>query len=79
MSVVSYKCPNCGGDLSFDPESQRLKCEYCFSDFSEHELEVLTTEQSYAQPGEEFIEEIGRASWREGVDDLEENAVVGGG
>ena len=59
MSVISYKCPNCGGDLSFNPEDQNLKCGYCFSSFSEHELEVLTTEQSYTQPGEECIEEAG--------------------
>ena len=24
-----YKCPSCGSNLSFDPESQGLKCAYC--------------------------------------------------
>lgn len=35
MPVISYKCPNCGGDLVFDPNSQSYKCAYCFSSFSE--------------------------------------------
>ena len=33
MSTISIKCPNCGGELIFDPKSQKYKCEYCGSDF----------------------------------------------
>lgn len=44
MAVITYKCPNCGGDLRFDPESQRYKCEYCRSDFSQEELDRMTPE-----------------------------------
>ena len=40
MSAVSYKCPNCGGELTFDPQTQKYKCEYCFSYFTEEELEA---------------------------------------
>ncbi|HWR60229.1 MAG TPA: hypothetical protein VN580_01375 [Clostridia bacterium] len=39
MSTSSYKCPNCGGGLKFDPELQKSKCEYCSSEFTEAELE----------------------------------------
>ena len=39
MAAVTYKCPNCGGGLVFDPESQKYSCEYCRSQFSEEELE----------------------------------------
>ncbi|MBE5970909.1 MAG: TFIIB-type zinc ribbon-containing protein [Lachnoclostridium sp.] len=39
MSVMSYKCPNCGGGLIFNPEKQKLTCEYCLSEFSENEME----------------------------------------
>lgn len=49
MAVVSYKCPNCDGELVFDPASQNYKCEYCISSFSLTELEKMqpdtTTEQ----------------------------------
>ena len=38
MSVVSYKCPNCDGELVFDPITQKYKCEYCISIFSQEEI-----------------------------------------
>lgn len=25
----NYKCPSCGGDMAFDPQSQVLKCPFC--------------------------------------------------
>lgn len=39
MAVISYKCPNCGGDLRFDPQTQEYKCEYCISQFSQSQLD----------------------------------------
>ena len=35
MEVITYKCPNCGGDLTFDPASGKYKCEYCLSSFTQ--------------------------------------------
>lgn len=57
VSVVSYKCPNCGGELHFDPESQQLKCDYCLSLFEESALEKLTKQHTYDTPGREIIED----------------------
>ncbi len=37
MATVSYKCPNCGGGLKFDPSSQKFTCEYCMSAFTEEQ------------------------------------------
>ena len=31
MAAITYKCPNCGGGLVFDPGTQKYKCEYCLS------------------------------------------------
>ena len=39
MAVISYKCPNCGGELVFDPETQKYKCGYCLSEFTDVEAE----------------------------------------
>lgn len=39
MAAVSFKCPNCGGDLRFDPATQKYKCEFCVSVFDQAELE----------------------------------------
>ena len=41
MAVISYKCPNCDGELVFNPRTQKYKCEYCASAFSQEELEKL--------------------------------------
>ncbi len=43
MSTISIKCPNCGGELIFDPKSQKYKCEYCGSDFALAEIETEDT------------------------------------
>lgn len=46
MAVISFKCPNCDGELIFDPISQKYKCEYCNSLFSQEELEALKPAES---------------------------------
>ena len=40
MNTVQYKCPNCGGELVFNPEKQMFSCPYCASDFTEAEMEA---------------------------------------
>ena len=55
MSVVTYKCPNCDGELKFDPESQKFACEYCMSSFTEAEVKALAPaaeEERAAAPAE---------------------------
>lgn len=51
MSAVQYKCPNCGGELTFNPEKQAFSCPYCFDDFTEAEVEEL-----YKQKNQEAME-----------------------
>ncbi len=56
MAVISYKCPNCGGDLQFDPKTQNFRCEYCDSVFTEDQLgskaeQPEATEQVIKQEG----------------------------
>ena len=41
-----YECPNCGGNLKFDIESQLLQCEHC-----------LTTQDPYSTPEDQGAEE----------------------
>lgn len=48
MSTISIKCPNCGGELIFDPKSQKYKCEYCGSDFALDEIETEDTKTQEA-------------------------------
>lgn len=41
MAIISYKCPNCDGELIFDPSTQKYKCEYCGDLFSQEELDAM--------------------------------------
>ena len=62
MALMSYKCPNCGGGLVFDPDSQKFQCEYCLSEFTEEEMKRM--EEASASPAEEeeaVLEEEGMA------------------
>lgn len=31
--LQEYKCPNCGGAISFDSTLQKMKCPYCDAEF----------------------------------------------
>ena len=46
MAVISFKCPNCDGELIFDPSTQKYKCEYCVSIFTQEELDNMQHEES---------------------------------
>ncbi len=46
MATITFKCPNCGGGLQFDPASQKYKCEYCLSAFTQEELERLQPDEA---------------------------------
>lgn len=48
--VTNYQCPNCGGPLHFDSETQKLKCDYCDSLFTPQEVETF-----YASANEQAL------------------------
>lgn len=50
-ATITYKCPNCGGGLQFDPDKQKYACEYCLSEFTQEELGRLSPEASADQTG----------------------------
>lgn len=73
MAVISYKCPNCDGELVFHPATQKYKCEYCASAFSQEELEKMQPameeeEKTSAPPQEEAdgAQSDGKPSQEEG-------------
>ena len=46
MAAHTYKCPNCGASMVFDPDRQRFVCEYCLSAFTRTELDTLPPDPS---------------------------------
>ena len=53
MAVVTFKCPNCGGDLQFDPASQKFRCEYCSSEFTQEEAAAANQQVAESKQQEE--------------------------
>ena len=49
MAAITWKCPNCGGELLFDPSTQKYRCPYCASVFSQEELEAMTPQEASEQ------------------------------
>ncbi|MBO5302788.1 MAG: TFIIB-type zinc ribbon-containing protein [Lachnospiraceae bacterium] len=70
MSVISYKCPNCDGELIFDPKTQKYKCEYCFSMFEQTELDAMQPATQEEQT-EEAMDEFSAESAENGGQDEE--------
>lgn len=56
MDTVNYKCPNCSAGLTFDSGSQKMKCEYCGTEYSLEELDKLAEQQ-------DTVEEDTAQSW----------------
>ena len=63
MSLISYKCPNCGGELVFDPDSGKYSCPFCQSFFTQEEIDALTPKSGSeaASSDEEAAGEAGEA------------------
>ena len=47
MEIVNNKCVNCGGELSYDPDSQELKCNQCDSITNIPEQESVLAKKQY--------------------------------
>ncbi|HHU45268.1 MAG TPA: hypothetical protein GXZ46_06540, partial [Actinomycetales bacterium] len=39
MAGRQYKCPACGGPISFTPQTGKMKCGFCSSEFDVAEVE----------------------------------------
>ena len=83
MSTISIKCPNCGGELIFDPKSQKYKCEYCGSDFALDEIETEDTKTQEASDSAQTVgtgadtESFGQAAFDDsGAEHQDGSAVV---
>lgn len=62
MAVITYKCPNCGGELVFDPETQKYKCGYCLSEFTDTEAEQANAKARDASRQTDTEEAAGESS-----------------
>lgn len=64
-----YKCPACGGEITFDPHSQNLKCPYCDTEYEPETLYAYDEQLGQSDNAEQWdTTDEGRA-WEAGETD----------
>ena len=65
--VTNYKCPSCGGPLHFDPDSQKLLCDFCGSTFTTEEISKIYAgaNAAAAAAGTDLSESNDTVQWSE--------------
>ncbi len=53
--VKAYICPNCGGVVVFDSDSQKMKCQYCDSVFDVEVFEEASEPQTASKDEQVFV------------------------
>lgn len=53
MATMEYKCPNCAGPLSFNPDKQKFSCPFCESDFDPKYIQDLYAEREKTETSDE--------------------------
>ena len=64
-TLLEYKCPACGGALSFDATAQKMKCPYCDTEFEVEALRELDEVLKQEQPSDFAWEEKPENQWSE--------------
>ena len=62
MDVMTHKCPNCDGALTFDPSDQKFHCPYCMSIFTEAEVTNYEQKQKDARLVDEATQDTTTAT-----------------
>ncbi|MEG0615539.1 MAG: TFIIB-type zinc ribbon-containing protein, partial [Oscillospiraceae bacterium] len=68
MSVVQYKCPNCGGNIEFNSTNHKFECAFCMSSYSEKEIKDIYPELENDALDEDVPEENETAEQSEFAD-----------
>ena len=64
-TLLEYKCPACGGALSFDSGLQKMKCPYCDTEFEVAALQELDEALKQEQPSDFTWESQPEGQWSE--------------
>jgi len=64
-TLLEYKCPACGGALSFDSGLQKMKCPYCDTEFEVEALQELDEALGQEKPSDFTWESQPEGLWSE--------------
>ncbi len=53
MATMNYKCPNCDGPLTFNPDKQRFTCEYCLGEFEPAQVQQMNEQKEQRETYDE--------------------------
>lgn len=53
MATMSYKCPNCGGPLKYNPDKQKFTCEYCWGEFDPAQVQQMNEQNEQRETYDE--------------------------
>ncbi len=62
-TLLQQKCPNCGGSVSFDAASQKLKCPFCDSEFDVNAVQGQQTADGGAAAADTISWESDTSEW----------------
>ena len=62
-TLLEYKCPACGGALSFDSSLQKMKCPYCDTEFEVAALQELDEALKQEKPSDFTWESQPEGQW----------------
>jgi len=65
-TLLEYKCPNCGGALSFDSKTQKMNCPYCDSELELEALRELDEALKETQEDDMQWQVQPESQWQEG-------------
>ncbi len=65
-TLLEYKCPNCGGALSFDSDIQKMNCPYCDSELEMDALLELDAALGQQQDDRMDWDTGPQSTWEEG-------------
>ncbi|MGI6624692.1 MAG: hypothetical protein ACOX57_04710 [Limnochordia bacterium] len=64
VSMMEFKCPNCGAPIEFDPGIQEMRCPYCESTLNVEALQAL--DESQEEKPEPMAWGYEGSTWQEG-------------
>ena len=53
MATMNYKCPNCDGPLTFNPDKQLFTCEYCLGEFAPAQVQQMNEKKEQRETHDE--------------------------
>ena len=61
-----FKCPSCGGTLTFNSTVQKMRCSFCGNEYETEALEAFNDQIGSERPDEFAWEDAAGSEWQEG-------------